>query len=59
MMEKVLSKYAGQYVASIDGKIIAFGKNTLDAYNKAKKISGGKLITLEYIPTKKETITFL
>jgi len=31
----------------------------LEAYNLAKKIQPHKMITLEYIPTKRETITFL
>lgn len=54
-----LSKYAGHYVAWIDERLVAFGKTSLEAYKKAKAISSHKLITLEYIPTKKETITFL
>lgn len=54
-----LSKYAGHYVAWIDEKIVAFGKTSLEVYKKAKTVSAHKLITLEYIPTEKETITFL
>ena len=59
MVDYLLSKYAGQYIAWIDEKIVAFGKTSLEVYNKAKKISADELITLEYVPTKKETITFL
>ena len=59
MADNPLSKYAGQYVAWIDENIVAFGKTSLEVYRKAKKISADKLITLEYVPTKKETITLL
>ena len=59
MTDNLLSKYAGQYIAWIDEKIVAFGKTSLEVYKKAKEISTDKLITLEYVPTKKETITFL
>lgn len=59
MVDNNLSKYVGQYIAWIDEKIVAFGTTSLDVYKKARKISTDKLITLEYVPTKKETITFL
>ncbi len=59
MADNLLSKYAGQYVAWIDEQIVAVGKTSLEVYKKAKKISSHKLITLEYVPTKKETVTFL
>ena len=58
-MHKLLSKYAGQYVAFIGEEIVASGKTTLQAYTKAKGTHPKQMITLEYIPTKKETLTFL
>ena len=39
--------------------ISASGKTTLQAYTKAKGTHPKQMITLEYIPTKKETLTFL
>lgn len=54
-----LSQYAGQYVAWVDGKIVSVGKTQLGAYKNAKKSHPKNLVTLEYIPTKKETLTFL
>ncbi len=59
MADNILSKYIGQYIAWIDENIVASGKTSLEVYKKARKISTDKLITLEYVPTKKETITFL
>ncbi len=58
-MAESFSQYAGQYIASVEEKIIASARTSLEAYKKAKKINATKMITLEYIPTKKETITFL
>ena len=59
MFNNSLSEYTGQYIAWIDEKIVAAGKTSLEVYKKAKKKSSDKLITLEYVPTKRETITFL
>ena len=58
-MRQKLSKYAGQYVAWVEEKIVSVGRTQLEVYRKAKITHPTKLITLEYIPTKKETITFL
>ena len=53
------SKYIGQYIARIDNRIVASGKSQLDAYKQAKQLFPKKMVTLEYIPTKKETLTLL
>lgn len=58
-MKPIPSHYAGQYVAFVDDEIIASGKTSLEVYKKAKKIHPSKLIALEYVPTKRETVTFL
>ena len=58
-MREKLSKYAGQYVAWVEEKIVSVGRTQLEVYRKAKKVHPVKLITLEYIPTKRETFTFL
>lgn len=58
-MDTISKKYAGQYVAFVEQKLIASGKTGLGVHNKAKKIQPKKMITLMYVPTKRETITFL
>ena len=58
-MGAISKKYAGQYVALIEQKIITSGRTGLEVYTKAKKIYPKKMITLMYVPTKRETITFL
>ena len=58
-MIELPSKYAGQYLAFVDEVLVANGKTSLEVYTKAKKMHPLKLITLEYYPTKRETITFL
>ncbi|MBI2666850.1 hypothetical protein HYX13_04515 [Candidatus Woesearchaeota archaeon] len=51
--------YAGKYAALIDEKIVATAKTSVEVYKKAKKKNPTQMITLMYLPTKKETITFL
>ncbi|MBI4980701.1 hypothetical protein HZC30_04055 [Candidatus Woesearchaeota archaeon] len=58
-MEDQFKKYAGECVAMIDDKVVASGKTYSEAYKTAKLINANKLISLMYVPTKKETLTFL
>ena len=58
-MQELPSEYAGQCVAMIDDTIVASADNTLQAYQKAKQLYPHKMITLMFIPTEKELITFL
>ncbi len=58
-MEDQFKKYAGECVAMIDEKVVASGKTYLEAYTRAKNSNSIKIITLMYVPTKRETITFL
>ncbi|MBS3123824.1 hypothetical protein J4437_04285 [Candidatus Woesearchaeota archaeon] len=58
-MKNLFKGYSGQYVAMVNKKIIASGKTTLEAYQKAKKINSTEMLSFTYVPTKKETITFL
>ena len=58
-MNKIPSQYAGQCIAMINEKVVAVGKNSLDAYTQAKQIYPKKIITLMCVPRKKEVITFL
>lgn len=58
-MEEPFKKYAGECVAMIDEKVVASGKSYLEVYKKAKALHANKLISLMYVPTKRETLTFL
>ncbi|MEK6901394.1 MAG: DUF5678 domain-containing protein [Nanoarchaeota archaeon] len=58
-MEDKFKKYIGECVAMIDDKVIASGRTRIEAYKKAKNSYPTKTITLMYVPTKKETLTFL
>ncbi|MEK6845825.1 MAG: DUF5678 domain-containing protein [Nanoarchaeota archaeon] len=58
-MEDQFKKYAGECVAMIDEKVVASGRTHLEAYKKAKSTHSDKTISLMYVPTKRETITFL
>lgn len=58
-MKEIPSKYAGQHLALIDEEIVASGKSYLEVFRTAKRLHPTKIITLEYFPTKRETITFL
>ena len=58
-MKTIFSPYTGQYVAMINKKIISSGRTTLEAYRKAKGLHLEGTISFMYIPTKRETITFL
>ncbi len=59
MFREITPKQVGKYVALVDGEIVASGATQLEVYQKAKRLHPQKLITLEYIPTKRETVTFL
>ena len=58
-MKSLPAEYKGKYIALINKRIVSSGKNSLEAYNKAKKSHLKGMVTLMYIPTKKETVTFL
>lgn len=58
-MDTLPSKYAGQCIAMVDDIIVASGKNTSEAYYKARNLYPNKLISLTFVPTEKELITFL
>jgi len=45
-----MRKYAGQYVAVMDGKVVASGKNLYKRIEQLEKKHPGKEITVTYIP---------
>jgi len=46
-----MRKYAGQYVAVMDGKVVASGKNLYKKIEELEKKHPGKKIIVTYIPT--------
>lgn len=58
-MQTIPSKYAGQYVAWIDDNIVASATTQLEVYRKAKASYPKRIVRISYVPTKKETVTFL
>ena len=58
-METIPSKYAGQSIALVNEKVVVVAKNSLEAYQKAKKMYPHDLIALMRVPRKKELVTFL
>jgi len=58
-MKKISSQFSGKYVAFVNDEIIADGKTTLEVYKKAKQLFPHKMVSLMYVPTKKEMVTFL
>jgi len=46
-----MRKYAGQYVAIMDGKVVASGKNLYKKIEKLEKKHPEKKIIVTYIPT--------
>lgn len=57
--EKLGKKYPGKCVAFVDGRPVATGKNGLEAFRKAREKYPRKEVSIAYIPTKEETVTFL
>lgn len=45
-----MQKYAGQYVAVMDGKVVASGKNLYKKIRKLEKKNPDKKIIVTYIP---------
>jgi len=46
-----MRKYAGQYVAVMDGKVVASGKNLYQKIEELEKKHPDKKILVTYIPT--------
>jgi hypothetical protein len=58
-MKRIPPQFAGKYVAFQDDEIIASGTTSLEVYRKAKRLYPEKIVSLMYVPTKRETVTFL
>ncbi len=57
-MDETQYKFLGTYIALVEGEIVASGRSQLEIFNFAKKNYPHKLITLSYIPTKREVTDF-
>ncbi len=51
-----LSKYIGHWIAIVDDKIVAHGKNVKEVYNDAKKAYPNKKPLLAKVPKEKTLI---
>jgi len=49
--QEEMRKYAGQYVAVMDGKVVASGKNLYQKIEELEKKHPDKKIIVTYIPT--------
>ena len=58
-MKNIPPHFSGKYLALVDEEIVAVGNSYLEVYKTAKKMHPTKLISLDYAPTKRETVTFL
>ena len=53
LMERLARRYAGRYVAVIDGRVVAAGRSQLTVFRKAEKgVPKEKEIGVYYIPSK-------
>ncbi|HLC53649.1 MAG TPA: DUF5678 domain-containing protein [Candidatus Nanoarchaeia archaeon] len=55
-MEADMSRYIGEWVAIIDNKIIAHGKNVKTVAEQARLLSSGKKFLLARVPDKEAMI---
>lgn len=58
--KKLAKKYAGQYIAVANNKIIAVSKSRLSAYKKAlKKLPSKQTLGIYYLPKPEELLSAL
>lgn len=54
-----LSKYRGKCVSIVKGKLVAIGRDRLEAYQKARREYPKEKIAIFYIPTEDEMVPLL
>ena len=60
IVKKHGKKYGGRYIAMVDKKIVATGRDQYLLYNEAsKKIPPSKPLGIYYVPTKKDLMVLL
>ncbi len=57
--KELSEKYPGRCVAIINNKVVAVGRDRIEAYKKAKKKYPKGRLSIFYMPTDEETITLL
>ena len=57
--QEMSKKYPGKYIAVVNNRLVAIGKDNLEVFKKAKEKYLGKLISISYIPRKDELETLL
>ena len=56
-METDISKYAGEWIAVAENRILAHGRNLKEVVERAKTLSGGKNFIIARVPSE-ETMIF-
>ncbi|MEK6824388.1 MAG: DUF5678 domain-containing protein [Nanoarchaeota archaeon] len=56
-METDISKYAGEWIAVAENRILAHGRNLKEVVERAKTLSGGKKFIIARVPSE-ETMIF-
>ncbi len=59
LMSLERDKYRGKWVAILDSKVVAEGKDLTEVYNKAMKESKGRTPLFEHIPETEEDQTLI
>lgn len=55
----MVSKFEGQYVAMVDGRVLAHGRDAKQVYDRARRVVPKGRIFLGQVPTKQVTVLFL
>ena len=59
MAPEVAEKYAGQWIALVDGKVVAHGEDPEQVCEEARKVDKGEGPLMEYIYAKPEEVPWL
>lgn len=57
--QELSKKHPGKYIAMVDNKLVAVGRNEIEVFRSAKKKHPKKLVSMAYIPRKDELVTLL
>lgn len=55
----MVSRFEGQYVAMVDGRVVAHGRDAKQVYERAKRVNPKGRIFLGQVPTKQAIVLFL
>jgi len=55
----MVSRFGGQYIAMIDGRVVAHGKDAKQVYDRARRVYPKGRIFLGQVPTRQAMVLFL